>query len=291
MIKFSVIIPTFNNAQELITCCRSVLNQTIQEFEIIVVNDGSNEDYSQFKSISSEIKNLKYIEIENSGGPANPRNIGIREANGEYICFLDSDDTWEPRYLETIISQYSSYDFICTGAIIHKKKVRPEILIPRIKHPFPDSILLKGNPIITSSVSIKKQILTSSNYSFNTSKTFSGVEDLELWLRILKTPGVKFKLIKKPLVNYNVIDQSLSHKNYKQYIKKHELLFDHLNEYIDLRQTEYQNYLNYIISIILIKNDKLIKSLKEIWKINLLSTNGLKLTLKYFLRIIIKRRN
>jgi len=99
--KVSVIIPIYNRLQYLPAAIGSVLNQTYQDFEIIVVDDGSTEDVKG--KISEYIKQnpskkIKYFYQENKGVSA-ARNRGIKEATGEYIAFLDSDDIWVPEKL------------------------------------------------------------------------------------------------------------------------------------------------------------------------------------------------
>jgi glycosyltransferase involved in cell wall biosynthesis len=288
MNQFSVIIPTYNNPLELKDCLDSLAKQTFNDFEVIVINDGSNTDYSNVINYNYNFK-INYIEITNSGGPARPRNIGITKSLGKYICFLDSDDLWAPIFLESILKYCDSFDFLCTGAFL-KKNGKEFKIIPTIKSNFPDSILLKGNPIFTSSVVIRKELFSLNNFTFNESIELSSVEDLELWYRILKKGSARFKLIKEPLIYYKIESDSLSHKNYKSYIQKHKLLFKIFEEYIKLDKIQYYNYLKYLISIILYKNGKFIDSIRQILQINLLSQNGLFLTLKYILRILLIKR-
>ena len=95
----SIIIPTFNRAHLLERTINSVLKQTYTDFEIIIIDDASQDNtkdiVQRFKN-----KNIKYLrQNENKGAPA-ARNRGIQEAKGRYIAFLDSDDEWVPEKLE-----------------------------------------------------------------------------------------------------------------------------------------------------------------------------------------------
>ena len=94
----SVIIPTYNRAAYLEAAVRSVLAQTHRPAEVIIVDDGSTDGTAEFCMSFSEP--VRYIRQENAGVSA-ARNRGIREAKGEYLAFLDSDDTWHPTKLET----------------------------------------------------------------------------------------------------------------------------------------------------------------------------------------------
>lgn len=97
MKKVSVIIPFYSNISWLEEAVDSVLEQTFEDFEIIVVNDGSNEDDRSF--LDKYNAKINYFKTENKG-PAHARNFGISKSNGIYIAFLDSDDLWLPRKLE-----------------------------------------------------------------------------------------------------------------------------------------------------------------------------------------------
>lgn len=87
----SIIIPFYNNVGWLIEAVDSALAQTYSPFEILVVDDGSQEDLGSF--LDKYLDQINYIRKEN-GGPATARNLGIERARGEYIAFLDSDDLW-----------------------------------------------------------------------------------------------------------------------------------------------------------------------------------------------------
>ena len=100
----SVVIPTFNRAQQVQVALRSVLAQTYAEFEVIVVDDGSTdttwEAVERFISQQNgKGKQIRYFSQTNQG-PSAARNKGIAEANGDWIAFLDSDDVWLPEKLE-----------------------------------------------------------------------------------------------------------------------------------------------------------------------------------------------
>ncbi len=93
----SVIIPTYNRKETLLRALRSVLHQTRPPEEIIVVDDGSTDGTGAV--VQQEFPSVRYLRQENRGISA-ARNRGIREASGEWVAFLDSDDEWLPRKLE-----------------------------------------------------------------------------------------------------------------------------------------------------------------------------------------------
>ena len=100
---FSVIIPTYNSSLFIERTVESVTNQTCNDFEIIIVNDGSKDTTSEvLKRVSEKDARIKIITTPNSGGPVVPTNIGITAAKGKYIAFLDHDDEWRPQKLESV---------------------------------------------------------------------------------------------------------------------------------------------------------------------------------------------
>lgn len=90
--KFSIIIPVFNTEKYIKDCIDSILRQDFQDFEIIAINDGSSDSsYQILKEMSLNSEKIKLLDIPNSGN-GRARNIGLKEASGEYIIFIDSDD-------------------------------------------------------------------------------------------------------------------------------------------------------------------------------------------------------
>ena len=103
----SVIIPTYNRAHMVGRAIQSVLDQTYQDFEIIVVDDASTDDTEKVvQGLTDE--RIRYIRQRKNGGAAAARNRGIRASKGEYIAFQDSDDEWLPEKLERQIKVFES---------------------------------------------------------------------------------------------------------------------------------------------------------------------------------------
>ena len=110
MAKISVIVPVYNTEKYIKKCIESIINQTYKDIEIIIVNDGS-EDNSE-KIIESYIDknvNIIYLKKEN-GGLSDARNYGLKRATGDYICFVDSDDYIDLKLFENL-EPYMSLDY------------------------------------------------------------------------------------------------------------------------------------------------------------------------------------
>ena len=131
MTFFSIILPTYNDLENLKKSIRSIDRQTYKNFELIIVNDGSNDDTKLYLS-KLNIPYIKVVNLEkNSGGPATARNTGIANSSGMWLCFIDSDDFWFKRKLEVMknmIEEKSNCDVFCHNLIsknkISKKKIK-----------------------------------------------------------------------------------------------------------------------------------------------------------------------
>lgn len=102
----SVIIPTYNRADLVKQSVDSVLRQTVSDYEVIVIDDGSTDDTRQV--LESVTPPVRYLFQENRGFAA-ARNRGIAESRGEYLAFLDSDDLFEPRFLEAVLATFETH--------------------------------------------------------------------------------------------------------------------------------------------------------------------------------------
>ena len=111
MTKVSIIVPVYNVEQYLEKCLNSLVNQTIKDFEIIIVNDGTK-DSSQ-KIIDKYAKNYSFIKsyIKENGGLSSARNYGIKKATGEYLAFVDSDDYVTEDMYEKMYQKAKEKDF------------------------------------------------------------------------------------------------------------------------------------------------------------------------------------
>ncbi len=109
---FSVVIPLYNRAHIIEKTIASVLQQTCQDFEIIVVDDGSKDNPQPVIEAIGDAR-IRYIHQPNAGASA-ARNNGIDHAQGKYVAFLDSDDTWLPQHLAQATPVLQSGDIVCT---------------------------------------------------------------------------------------------------------------------------------------------------------------------------------
>ena len=106
----SVIVPIYNLQDYIEKSLKSLWKQTFQDFEVICINDGSTDDsLSILEKIAQEHSNMVLIDKPNEG-VSSARNIGLEEAKGDYVYFLDADDIMHPQLLEILVSQIQGYD-------------------------------------------------------------------------------------------------------------------------------------------------------------------------------------
>jgi glycosyltransferase involved in cell wall biosynthesis len=206
---FSIIIPTFNRAHFLHVAIESVLNQTFNDFELIIVDDGSTDNTKDLvKTYSKKDLRIIYIYQKNSERSA-ARNNGIRNAKGQYICFLDSDDYYLPTRLggihEFIINQtikkglfYTSNLFKTNDDIVERKE-----LLNNFNSIF-DFIALAviGNPQVCISSDIFSKHLFNEKINIG--------EDMELWLRIAEDFPIVFIPDQATVIAVNHDDRSVN---------------------------------------------------------------------------------
>ena len=178
----SVIIPTFNRASVFSRAVESVFSQTFKNFELIVIDDGSEDNTSEM--IMKFGKPVRYFQIQHSG-VSKARNTGIEKANGEWISFLDSDDYWLPQKLEKQLAYleiHPEYRICHTDEIWIKNGRRINQGKKHIKYSgwffYPSLRLCLISP---STVIIHREVF---NKAGKFDEDFKFVEDYELWLRI-----------------------------------------------------------------------------------------------------------
>lgn len=109
----SVIMPTYNCGRFIAQSIQSVIDQTVTEWELLIVDDCSTDSTAEIvRAYTDQHPNIHYVRMEKNGGPAAARNVGLRQAQGRYIAFLDSDDLWKKEKLEKQIAFMES-----TGAL------------------------------------------------------------------------------------------------------------------------------------------------------------------------------
>jgi glycosyltransferase involved in cell wall biosynthesis len=199
---FSIIIPTYNRAIDLERALLSLNNQIYKYFEVLICDDGSTDNTSSVVNEFANKLKIRYIKIQNSGKPAVPRNLGITQAKGKYIAFLDSDDWWHENKLQLAFEYLENgADLVYSDFYKVKSLKEKEIVkVRELKENITIDLLKNGNAICNSSVVVRKSILDKVGF-FNEGQEYIAWEDFDLWLRISKITS-HFVHINQPLVYY-----------------------------------------------------------------------------------------
>jgi glycosyltransferase involved in cell wall biosynthesis len=198
----SVVIPTYNRAIDLERALLSLNNQIYKYFEVLICDDGSTDNTLSVVNEFANKLNIRYIKIQNSGKPAVPRNLGITQAKGKYIAFLDSDDWWHENKLQLAFEYLENgADLVYSDFYKVKSLKEKEIVkVRELKENITIDLLKNGNAICNSSVVVRKSILDKVGF-FNEGQEYIAWEDFDLWLRISKITS-HFVHINQPLVYY-----------------------------------------------------------------------------------------
>jgi glycosyltransferase involved in cell wall biosynthesis len=148
----SVVIPTYGHAEFILKTLESVFSQTFQQFEVIVINDGSPDLTEEVLKSLIETEKIRYVFQENQG-VANARNHGISLAKGKYVAFLDDDDLWPPDKLEWQLKVIENGSAIAVGGSVGKIGRQGE-LIPSTESLVPNRFItfeefFDGNPFVS----------------------------------------------------------------------------------------------------------------------------------------------
>ncbi len=247
----SVIIPLYNKAQYIKRAVESILNQSFQNFEIIIVDDGSTDDSLVIVSqLSLNDERIKVFSKKNEG-VSSARNYGINKSKYNYVSFLDGDDYYHHRFLESmclIISKYNSIELI-TSAVSHHNLQNDIEAFNYVEIHKRDyfKILLRYHPILSSSSTvIKKELITRNNLKFDEQLKFG--EDSDFWNRCMKaTESDSMILILTKLACYDIneTNTSITNKNLKPIVNTYFYKLLTNKELISLKGE--RNFINFYV--------------------------------------------
>src|SRR6266567_1834155 len=183
--KVSVIIPTWNRGYIIEKTIASVLNQTMTDLEVLICDDGSSDDtYEKVSAIKDQ--RIRWISGRRGGRPAIPRNNGIKEAKGDWLAFLDSDDEWLPEKLakqfELIEKENVKAASSNASRLIPNKGIVGNYLSLETEIICFDDLLIV-NEIITSSAIVHSSLIKFV-IGFPEEEELKTIEDYAFWLRI-----------------------------------------------------------------------------------------------------------
>lgn len=211
--KASIIIPTYNRAWILKHCLNYLLNQSVSDYEIIVIDDKSKDSTADLISrLSVPDTKLKYIKLDKHSGPHTARNIGIRAAKGELVIFVDSDVLVHLNFIKDHIAIHEKHPRIILQGMV---RYVTDIKKVNFKHFYTN--LMSFGILVSQNASVKKEHLIKSGLF---DETFGvGYEDIDLGIR-LQNLGLTFRYAIKQCMAYH-INPPYNKKSINRYISKH----------------------------------------------------------------------
>lgn len=189
MIKVSVIIPFYNAKKYISVAIESVIRQTYNNWELLLIDDGSNDDTALIIQKYLNSPRIKLYRKDN-GGQGSARNIGIRHSSGELVAFLDADDFWKPEKLEEQIPLFNQgFDLVFSNASVVNEQglLIGENLNPGSGYYIGKSAffdLMDGVFFIPTLTVICKKLILENAQGFNESRAIQLAEDFDLWGRM-----------------------------------------------------------------------------------------------------------
>ena len=233
----SVVMPVFNAERYLPHTINSVLSQTFSDFELIIVDDCSTDGSFDLAQAHESDFRVRALRLEaNSGGPARPRNFGLKESRGRYIAFVDSDDLWHPQKLELQVALMESKSifmistsFQAIGDHVTYEDYLKERFSLGEHVDLPMSIdyrisyerLLIDNLIPNSSAFVRADVVKL--FSFEEERKYAAVEDYIMWCRLHREYGFSMKL-RLPLFAYRYSSASISRNKFSMLLKRYSAL-------------------------------------------------------------------
>ncbi|MFC2158909.1 glycosyltransferase family 2 protein [Acidobacteriota bacterium] len=208
----SVVMPTYNHARYLSESIPSVMNQSFAEWELIIIDNFSEDDTETIvREFERQDPRIRYFQYSNKGIIAASRNYGIKQAQGDFVAFLDSDDIWLPAKLTDQMSVFETKEK--TGLVYSKAVGFKDD--GKLLHEMPKKVisgkvffrLLKDNFIGCSTVIMRKSIFDEIGH-FDVSPELVSVEDYELWMRCARDHSIFG--VDKVLVKYRIHSQAVS---------------------------------------------------------------------------------
>lgn len=211
----SIILPTYNQGSYLRRAILSVINQSYENWELIIVDNYSTDDTELVvKEFITE--KIKYFKYKNDGVIARSRNIAIKQSRGEWIAFLDSDDYWVSNKLSDCICEASNgvdflYHDLKLDELGKRKSSNEKIVTRQVVKPVLKDLLINGNLIGNASVLVRRRLIEEVQ-GLDENPVMVGSEDYNCWLKIA-TLTENFLYIPKILGVYLVHDQGVSRKD------------------------------------------------------------------------------
>ncbi len=223
----SIIMPSWNTAKFIAESIQCVVNQTYQNWELLIVDDCSNDNTDEVVAPFLEDKRIKYLHNEKNSGAALTRNKALREAQGEWIAFLDSDDLWTPDKLEKQVSFMKEHGYVLSYTEYEKID----------EDDIPINIYVTGPAVVNKRkmynydyIGQLTMMYSAKHFGLIQIKDIKKNNDYAIRLQLFKKAGTEAHLLKENLAKYRIRKKSISHDKLSKKLKSHFDLFHMCDE-------------------------------------------------------------
>lgn len=226
----SVIIPTYNRANTILRSVNSVLNQTYEDIELLIIDDGSTDNTKKLLEQLGDSR-IRYICLDTNSGASNARNVGAKHAKGEWIAFQDSDDAWKPDKLNKQMKyalEHPEYNLIYSSYIAHladQDIYFPTEPLPSVMEGEMFDVLLLRNVIGAPTMLIEREAFLQSG-GFDTA--YQSLEDWEFVIRFSKNNLIGY--VPDCLMDVYVLDGGISSRVSTYYDSRCRMLAEYKND-------------------------------------------------------------
>jgi glycosyltransferase involved in cell wall biosynthesis len=279
--KISVIVTTFNRKKLLLRTVNSILNQTHRNFELIIVDNFSDYDFMGFIESLGDSR-IRPFQNDNNGIIAVNRNYGSMLSKSDFLAFCDDDDSWMHDKLEQQLEIMLANPELTLNATLARKMgfgakfgqqnfgiMYRNVSLSRLR-------LIRDNPIITSSVLLRKNTFISLN-GFSEDEEHITVEDLELWIRLFDTG--KISILKQVLIKYEIHDNNITRSHFAKrlnFLRKNKINVEAVTLPFESNLPSYMVMLKSIVHLYYIIFYRIVHIMNKVFYINdrLLVTAG-----------------
>lgn len=209
----SIVMPAYNAAGTIRLSVESVLAQTVSDWELIVIDDGSSDDTAEIlEQMAARDRRIRFLQNERNSGVSYTRNRAVALAEGEWIAFLDSDDLWHPQKLEkqlTLAAEHPDMVICYTASSFINDDGNPYGYVMEAESLTTYKTLLKKNLLSCSSVMIQASVMKGIKMPNDRMH-----EDYYVWLTVVRSCGVAYG-INEPLLIYRLCENSKSSNRLK----------------------------------------------------------------------------
>ena len=218
----SIIMPSWNTDKFIGESIKCVIDQTYQNWELLIVDDCSSDNTDEVVGGFLSDKRIKYFKNEKNCGAALARNRALREAQGEWIAFLDSDDLWMPEKLDKQISFMKEHEYVLSYTEYEKIDEENKPLNIHVTGP---DIVNRRKMYNYDYIGQLTMMYSAEHFGLIQIKDIKKNNDYAIRLQLFKKPGTEAHLLKENLAKYRVRKKSISHDRLSKKLRSHYDLF------------------------------------------------------------------